>query len=87
MRDSLAAAAGVVWREKAMKELEKLSGRILKSLELCGIIVCLGMMIEGITGNNNATLYGLIIAFRTETILLPTFSAIYLARLLFRRKK
>ena len=54
-----------------MEELEKLLSRYTKSLAICGIIICIGMMVTGITGNDNAVLYSFIIALRVETILLP----------------
>ena len=70
-----------------MEELEKLLSRYTKSLVICGIILCIGMMIAGITGNDNAVIYSFIIALRVETILLPVFAVIYLIKLLFKRKK
>lgn len=87
MRDCLAAATRTVWREEVMEELEKLLSRYTKSLALCGIIICIGMMVTGITGNDNAVLYSFIIALRVETILLPIFIVIYLVKLLFGRRK
>lgn len=87
MRDCLAASARTIWREEVMEELEKLLSRYTKSLAICGIIICIGMMVTGITGNDNAVLYSFIIALRVETILLPIFAVIYLIKLLFRRKK
>lgn len=70
-----------------MEELEKLFERFLNSLIVFGIIILIGIIVAGITGNDNISMYSVVIALKLEEILLPTFAVIYLIKLLFRRKK
>lgn len=70
-----------------LQELEKLLERFLNSLIIFGIIILIGIIIAGITGNDNILMYSVIIALKLEEILLPIFAVIYLIKLLFRRKK
>lgn len=70
-----------------LQELEKLLERFLNSLIIFGIIILIGIIIAGITGNDNILMYSVIIALKLEEILLPTFAVIYLVKLLFRRRK
>ena len=70
-----------------MEELEKLFERFLNSLIVFGIIILIGIIVSGITGNDNISMYSVFIALKLEEILLPIFAVIYLIKLLFRRKK
>lgn len=70
-----------------LQELEKLFERFLNSLIVFGIIILIGIIVSGITGNDNISMYSVIIALKLEEILLPTFAVIYLVKLLFRRRK
>ena len=70
-----------------LQELEKLLERFLNSLIIFGIIILIGIIIAGITGNDNILMYSVIIALKLEEILLPIFAVIYLVKLLFRRRK
>lgn len=63
-----------------LQELEKLLERFLNSLIIFGIIILIGIIIAGITGNDNILMYSVIIALKLEEILLPTFAVIYLVK-------